>query len=204
MLGVLLEKDISTPEYYPLTVNALVNACNQKTNRDPVVNFDEGTVEAALSLLRHKRLAFELTGGGNRVPKYGHRVPEVMNLGRRELALLCTLLLRGPQTIGELKDRSERLHRFTDLEEVERCLAGLAAREPEPLSVQLPRQPGTKEPRYAQLLTGPVDLTTTAGTAATAPVRGDRISQLEAEVSELREELSRMRQEWDEFRRQFL
>src|SRR5712692_8441426 len=133
VLGSLLEKEITTPEYYPLTLNALVNACNQKSNRDPLVSYDEDTVKRALESLRMKGLVLEITGGGNRVPKHGQRFSEALNLGRRELAILCELMLRGPQTSGELRSRTERLHEFTDLTEVESCLKGLMERDPNPL-----------------------------------------------------------------------
>src|SRR5919205_4452469 len=126
VLGSLLEKEIATPEYYPLSLNALVNACNQKSNRDPVVSYDEDTVEAALETLRTKGLAFRITGRDSRVPKHGQRFTEQFNLGRREAALMCVLLLRGPQTPGELRGRAERLYTFDDLEAVESTLARLA------------------------------------------------------------------------------
>src|SRR3989442_549402 len=134
VLGSLLEKDITTPEYYPLTLNALVNACNQKSSREPVVHYDEQTVEQALEMLQSKRLATRLSGPGHRVEKFGHRLGEQLNLGRREVALLCVLMLRGPQTIGELRGRTERMHDFADLDEVTRVLESLAARQPEPLA----------------------------------------------------------------------
>src|SRR5271163_4541859 len=144
VLGALLEKEITTPEYYPLSLNALVNACNQKSNRDPMVNFDPTQVEQALLLLREKGLLVTTTGAGSRVPKYGHRIAEKLNLGRRELAVLCELMLRGPQTAGELRTRGERMHPFDDLAEV----LSVIERQPE-LIVKLPRRPGEKEVRYA-------------------------------------------------------
>ncbi len=137
VLGSLLEKEITTPEYYPLSLNALVNACNQKSNRDPVVHFDEETVERVLSMLRDKGLLLTATGAGSRVPKYGHRLSEKLNLGRRELAILCELMVRGPQTLGELRTRAERMHRFDDVSEVESVLD----RMPE-LVTKLPRRAG--------------------------------------------------------------
>ncbi len=146
VLGCLIEKEITTPEYYPLTLNALINACNQKSNRDPVVTYEEDDVAEALDRLRHKQLVMTLTGGGNRVPKYGHRLQERLNLGRREVALLCELLVRGPQTVGELRDRAGRMHRFTDSDEVERCLRALSERAEQPFVRVLPKLPGTKEP----------------------------------------------------------
>ena len=146
VLGALVEKEITTPEYYPLTLNALVNACNQKSSREPVVNYGEDTVSQALTLLRNKGLGVRITGAGHRVEKHGHTLGEKLNLGRREMALLCVLMLRGPQTVGELRGRTERMHDFGDLEEVERCLEALAARYP-PLTDyarflgKLPRRP---------------------------------------------------------------
>src|SRR6266446_5912703 len=130
VIGALLEKEITTPENYPLTLNALVNACNQKSSREPVVNYDEATVLQALAMLRAKGLALMISGAGHRVEKYSHTLGEKLNLGRREAALLCVLMLRGPQTLGELRSRTERMHDFVELEEVERCLESLAVREP--------------------------------------------------------------------------
>src|SRR3954469_23397012 len=155
VLGALIEKEATTPEYYPLTLNALVNACNQKSNRDPVVTFEEDDVAEAIDCLRHKQLVSVLTGGGNRVPKYGHRLQDRLNLGRREVALLCELLVRGPQTAAELKERGARMHRFTDIEEVSTCLQGLSERPEQSYVTLLPRQTGMKEQRWAQLLSGP-------------------------------------------------
>jgi uncharacterized protein YceH (UPF0502 family) len=198
VLGALLEKEITTPEYYPLTLNALVNACNQKSNRDPVVTYDDEIVEHALALLREKRLAFQVTGAGMRVPKFGHRIVEVLNLGRRELAILCELLVRGPQTVGELRNRSERMHRFDDLEGVEACLRNLAERPDQPLVKQLERQPGTKEPRWAHLLSGDVVETQQAGVESIA-TRTDRVTTLENEVRELRERIEILERQWREF-----
>ena len=143
VLGALVEKEITTPEYYPLTLNALVNACNQKSNREPMVAYDDETVADALASLKDKKLSFTLTGVGMRVPKFGHRMVETMNMGRREVAILCELLNRGPQTVGELRTRSERMHKFSDLDEVESCLRGLADREP-PFVARLERQSGMK------------------------------------------------------------
>jgi uncharacterized protein len=197
VLGALLEKEITTPEYYPLTLNALVNACNQKSNRDPVVSYDDEIVEQALALLRDKRLAFQLTGAGMRVPKFGHRIVEVLNLGRRELAILCELMVRGPQTVGELRNRSERMHRFDDLEGVETCLRNLAERPDQALVKQLERQPGTKEPRWAHLLSG--DVVETMHSTDTASTRTDRMATLESEVRELRERLESLERQWKEF-----
>lgn len=188
VLGALLEKDLTTPEYYPLSLNALVNACNQKSNRDPVVEYDEETVRAALAALDERGLAGETSGG--RVPKYGHRFGEVFNLGRGELALICTLLLRGPQTPGELRSRTDRMHRFDDLDVLEGCLRRLEEREPQPLARQLPRQPGHKEVRYAHLFSGEP-----AAPAVTPPSK-DRLTRVE-------EELAALREEFEQFKKQF-
>jgi len=204
VLGCLLEKEITTPEYYPLSLNALVNACNQKSNRDPVVEFDSETVGQALESLRDKGLLLAITGAGSRVPKYGHRISEKLNLGRRELAILCELMLRGPQTLGELRTRSERMHRFDDLAEVEAVLDRL----PE-LVVKLPRRPGEKEIRYAHLLSGTPAIPETYEEAAPARSdrpdldRSDRINALETEVTQLRDEIENLKEQFAAFRRQF-
>jgi uncharacterized protein len=204
VLGCLIEKEITTPEYYPLTLNSLTLACNQKSNRDPVVAFDEDTVHAALDALREKRLVNERSGAGSRVPKYLHRITEVFNLGRRDTALLCELMLRGPQTTGELRNRSERMHPFTDLEEVERCLEGLMQFEPQPLATRLPRQQGTKEARYAHLLSGEPESRETAAPILPQRTGGtDRIAALEAEIESLRDRLDKLEQEFSDFRRAF-
>ncbi len=202
VLGVLIEKEIATPEYYPLTLNALVNACNQKSNRDPAVDYDEATVEQALDGLRRKKLAATLSGAGMRVPKHRELFSEALNLGRRELALLCELMLRGPQTVGELHSRTERLHRFDGVEEVASCLDRLIGHQPEPLAIRLPRRPGTKEPRYAHLLCGEV----APDAVPEAPPRAqsqDRFAALEAEISELRREIDLLKRELAQFRKQF-
>src|SRR5438477_7967571 len=147
VLGALIEKEATTPEYYPLSLNALVNACNQKSNREPVSEYDQDTVEDAVERLREKRLALTIVGSG-RVKKYAQRISETLNLGRRELAVLCTLLLRGPQTLGEIRDRSERIFAFADPTEAERVLDKLAEYSEHSLAKKLPRQAGQKEPRY--------------------------------------------------------
>src|SRR5208283_5463949 len=156
VLGSLIEKDITTPDYYPLSLNALVNACNQKNNRDPVMALDEAAVRDALNSLQEKRLAGPARGADSRVTKYEHRAQEVFNFTRGETAILCVLLLRGPQTPGELRGRTERMHRFEDLTEVQSTLQRLMQRDP-PLARVLPRQPGTKESRYKHLLAGDVE-----------------------------------------------
>jgi uncharacterized protein len=212
VLGALIEKQITTPDYYPLTLNALTNACNQLTNREPVVAFEESTVVRALDGLRDKRLATLFTGQESRVAKYKHSLTDALLLTPGELALLCVLMLRGPQTIGELRTRSERLFAFDTLPEVEETLNALATRQPQSLIAKLPRQPGTKESRYAQLLSGPVE--TTAATSsesgprpepATLAVRAEneRIARLEQDMAGLRRELTDLQQKFAEFRKQF-
>lgn len=209
VLGALIEKQITTPDYYPLTLNALTNACNQLTNREPVVAFDEQTVVRAVDGLREKRLATLYAGAESRVAKYKHTLTDALLLTPGEVALLCVLMLRGPQTLGELRPRTERLYKFDTLPEIEAALEALAARQPQPLVAKLPRQPGTKESRYAQLLAGPGERTATPGEAAPAPAASpsvaapDRITQLEQEVADLRRELAEVRQELASFRRQF-
>jgi uncharacterized protein YceH (UPF0502 family) len=208
VLGALLEKEITTPEYYPLSLNALVNACNQKSNREPVVSYDEETVLQAIDRLREKSLALVSTGRESRVPKYLHRLSEKFNFDRRELAILCVLLLRGPQTPGELRGRTQRMYEFDDLEGVEATLSRLMEREPDPLVKRLARQPGTKESRYAHLLCGDVaDIY--AGAAPERPpeqrpaVSDDRVAALEEEVRGLRQEIRDLREQFAEFRKQF-
>lgn len=183
VLGSLIEKEATTPEYYPLSLNALVNACNQKSNREPVMELDDSTVRDAIESLRAKKLAFVIEG--SRVTKFSQRISETLNLGRREMAVLCTLLLRGPQTLGEIKDRSERMFALTDLEETERVLQKLAEWPDGPLVTKLPRQSGQKESRYAHLLAGEVQA---EAAPEPAPVRG-KVAELEEQISTLRDEM---------------
>jgi len=194
VLGALLEKEATTPEYYPLTLNALMAACNQKSNRFPVVEFGESDVHQALAGLRSKGMAAEIIGSG-RVSKFAQRYTEKLNLGRRESAILCVLLLRGPQTLGEIKGRTERVYEFADLEEVELVLQKLAAREDGALTQRLPASPGMKEPRWAQTLGGPVEFLAPAVREAGG---SDRMTALEAEVAKLREEVAELRRRLDE------
>jgi uncharacterized protein len=195
VLGCMLEKEIATPAYYPLSLNALVNACNQKSNREPVVNYDDAVAEAALEGLRAKGLALRTIGGDSRVPKHGQRFTEHFNLGRREAAVMCLLLLRGPQTVGELRGRSERLYEFDDLQAVEDTLNRLAEIE---FVRQMPRQLGFKEQRWSHLLCGEPELIAEAAPAAAerGPSERDRIAALEASLADLR-------REFDEFRKKF-
>ncbi|MGH9496312.1 MAG: YceH family protein [Candidatus Sulfotelmatobacter sp.] len=219
VLGALIEKDITTPDYYPLSLNALVNACNQKNNRDPVMTLDESSVRDALSTLQEKRLAGPARGADSRVTKFEHRSQEVFNFDRREIAVICVLLLRGPQTPGELRSRTDRMYHFEALEDVVSTLDRLAQREP-PLAKILPRQPGTKESRYTHLFSGePVEAdvaetnveralpsaSSGQGLSATPATNSnaERIVALEKEVAALRTELTEVRQQLAAFRKQF-
>lgn len=216
VLGALIEKQITTPDYYPLTLNALTNACNQLSNRDPVVAFDEQAVVRAIDGLRDKRLATLFAGAESRVAKYKHTLNDALLLTPGEVALLCVLMLRGPQTLGELRTRTERMFKFDTLPEVESALQALAARQPQPLVARLPRAPGTKESRYAQLFAGPIEAAAGAATAFTpesapapetatpaAGVEPDRVAKLEQEVADLRRQLGELQQTLADFRKQF-
>src|SRR6202795_2308388 len=209
VLGALIEKDITTPDYYPLSLNALVNACNKKKNRGPGIGLSEDAVRAALDSLQAQRLAGPARGADSRVTKYEHRLQEVFNFDRREIAILCVLLLRGAQTPGELRGRAERMYRFEELEDVTATLDRLSQRQP-PLAAVLPRQPGTKESRYMHLFSS--DAPAAVGVdLARAPLRqgqgrlsgasdhvrsttDDRLSNLENELQELRREVADMQQ----------
>jgi uncharacterized protein len=187
VLGALIEKESTTPEYYPMSLNSLVAACNQKTNRWPVTDYTEGDVTAALDGLKPRGYAAAITGG-SRVTKFAQRFIEKLNLGRRETAILCVLMLRGPQTVGEIKGRSERMYSFADLDETETVLQKMGT-----LVQKLPHAPGTKEPRFAQTLAGAVEF------AAVAPAHSpDRLGTLEAEVAKLRDEVAELRRRLDE------
>ena len=205
VLGALVEKDITTPDYYPLSLNALINACNQKNNREPVTNFDEETVRLALRNLSDKQLAGMARGADGRVAKYEHHLQEVFNFTRAETAILCVLLLRGPQTPGELRGRGERMHRFEDLDEVLSGLQQLMRREP-PLAKALGRRPGTKEIRYAHLLSGDVEAwEPPSENVYSGGVTDDneRVAHLEAQVATLQSEVAELKQQMAEFRKQF-
>jgi hypothetical protein len=208
VLGSLVEKDVTTPDYYPLSLNALVNASNQKNNRDPVMTLDEDTVRQALDTLQAKRLAGPTSGADSRVTKYEHRLQEVFNFTRGETAILCVLLLRGPQTPGELRGRTERMHRFEDLTEVQSSLQRLMQRDPALVRV-LARQPGTKESRYKHLLAGDAEDAPDVARAATpASVSGDladvdRITRLEEELADVRTEVADIKQQFATFRKLF-
>jgi uncharacterized protein YceH (UPF0502 family) len=202
---------MSTPDNYPLSLNALTTACNQKTSRDPVAEYDDQTVLDAIELLRQRQMAATLTGRDHRVPKYRHWLPETLRIGNRELAVLCVMMLRGPQTIGELKERTHRLHEFEDLSSVETCLQKLAERQPEPLAVLLPRRPGEREPRWAHLMSGEPVISaepdryavTESPTRRPASDQESRIAALEAKVESLSEQVGQLVQQLEAFRRQF-
>lgn len=203
MLGALIEKEITTPEYYPLSLNALTNACNQKNNRDPVVSYEDEDVREALERLRHRGLSFVRTGAGSRVEKFGQRFQEQFNFGRREIAVLDVLMLRGPQTLGELRNNSARMHHFDDLEAVERTLQGLTDWQGQRFVIQLPRTVGIKEPRWAHLLSGEPPVAEAAAPAGgAAPARQDRLMALEEEVARLRADLEVLRADFDALKRQ--
>jgi uncharacterized protein YceH (UPF0502 family) len=211
VLGSLVEKQVTTPEYYPLTLNSLTLACNQKNNRNPVTSLDENTVAEALESLREKNLTYVFHGSNSRVPKYKHVMTEVLHLNPKELAVMCVLMLRGTQTPGELRSNGSRLYSFSGLEEVDETLNGLIAREPEPLVTRLPRQAGQKEVRYAQLLSGELAFEASAETEAAAALRplparrsdSERVAKLEAEIEELRSSFGELKEQFEGFKRQF-
>jgi uncharacterized protein YceH (UPF0502 family) len=207
--GALVEKQVTTPEYYPLTLNALVNACNQTSNREPVVSYDGQTVAGAIDTLREKGLAREVRTADGRVPKYRHVLDEALSLSKAELAVMCVLMLRGAQTVGELRGRTERLYSFSGLQFVEATLEGLMNRGEgrAPLVVRLPRGAGQKEARFAHLLAGEVHVDESATVETSTPrgarVDGERVARLEEEVGALRRELSELKGQFAEFKRQF-
>ena len=208
VLGALVEKEVTTPDYYPLSLNALINACNQRSNREPVMNLDEEDVRQALHGLENKGLAGRARGADGRVTKYEHWLGEAFNFSRAETALLCVLLLRGPQTPGELRGRTERLHSFEEITDVLAGIQKLMEREP-PLAAVLPRQPGTKEARYAHLLSGPVETMQAAAThTASGEAAGhnagpgnaevnERIDRMEAAIDELRQQVEALARKID-------
>jgi uncharacterized protein YceH (UPF0502 family) len=206
VLGSLIEKDITTPDHYPLSLNALVNACNQKNNRDPIMTLDEDSVRHALGSLQEKRLAGPAGGADSRVTKYEHRLQEVFNFDRREIAIVCVLLLRGPQTPGELRGRSERMYHFETLDDVQSTIQRLTDRQPSLVKI-LPRQPGTKESRYIHLFGDiPADDATPlpAPRHASASAHDDsRIAAVEEDVASLRTEVAELRQQLSDLKKQF-
>lgn len=210
VLGALVEKQVTTPEYYPLTLNSLTLACNQKNNRNPVTSYDETTVAHALETLREKNLTYVFHGSTSRVPKYKHVMTEVFHLSPQELAVMCVMMLRGTQTPGELRSNGSRLYEFSGLEEVDETLNGLTSREPEPLVVRLPRQPGQKEVRYAHLLSGEVAIeaaveSETAPRASTSSRRSDsdRVARLEQDVEALKSSFEELKEQFEGFKKQF-
>jgi hypothetical protein len=206
VLSALIEKEITMPDYYPLSLNALTNACNQKSNRFPVMALEESAVREALDDLSRKWLAGPMSTADSRVTKYGHRAQEVFNFDRRETALLCELMLRGPQTLGELRQHAERMYRFDDLSTLEGTLQKLVDRQP-PLVKKLARVPGTKEPRYAQLLGGdkPEWTAPPAEPHFLAPsvVTIDRVPRLEMELEQVKQQLADLQRQFAEFKKQF-
>lgn len=206
VLGSLVEKQLTTPEYYPLTLNALTAACNQKSNREPVVSYDETTITVAVDTLRDKNLVYLYYGSNSRAVKYKHMLPSVYELDEAGVAIIAVLLLRGPQTLGELRERTGRLHEFSGLGEVQETLDGLTRRD-EPLVIKLERQPGQKEARYAHLLSGEIDQqvmpVVRESSAVPSGAKNDRIEALEAEVEKLRSDFASLRETFDEFRKQF-
>lgn len=208
VLGSLIEKQITTPEYYPLTLNALVAACNQKNNRNPVSSYTESEVDDALFSLRDKNLAYVFHGSTSRVPKYKHVVAEVMHLSPPQVAVMCVLMLSGAQTMGEIRTRGSRLYQFSGLEEVEQTLRELAGKEDEPMVIKLPRQPGQKDARFVHLLSGPPDLEMMAeATPSSRPHRRedepDRINKLEEQVRELTRQIEGLSTQFQQFKKQF-
>jgi len=206
VLGSLIEKQITTPEYYPLTLNSLTAACNQKNNRNPVTSLSESEVENALYTLREKNLAYVFHGSTSRVPKYKHVAPEVLQLTPVELAALCVLMLSGPLTVGEVRTRGSRLYEFSGLEEVEQTLHSLAARDPEPLVIKLPRQVGQKDARFAHLLSGEPEFEQFETAAEKHTRRGsdsERVAKLEAQVQTLTQQVESLTTQFEEFKKQF-
>jgi len=205
VLASLVEKQLTTPEYYPLTLNALTAACNQKSNRDPVMSLGETEIQTAIDSLRDQSLVYLYYGTGTRTVKYKHMLPGVYELDAAGVAVIAVLMLRGPQTIGEIRERSGRMHEFGDLNEVQETLDDLARRD-EPLLVRLERQPGQKEARYAHLLSGEIDvssLSTPAEKRSSGSADPSRTEALEGEVAALKQELAEFKATFNEFRKQF-
>ncbi len=209
VLGALIEKQITTPEYYPLTLNALTAACNQKNNRNPVSSYTESEIDDALFSLRDKNLAYVFHGSTSRVPKYKHVVPEVMHLTTPEVAALCVLMLSGPQTVGEIRTRGYRLYEFASLEEADRTLDSLSVHDDEPLVMKLPRQPGQKEARFAQLLAGQPEIEQMSETSVVTErsprktTDSEHVAKLEEQVQALTEQVANLTSQFEEFKKQF-
>jgi len=207
VLGSLIEKQITTPEYYPLTLNALAAACNQKNNRNPVMSLTEAEVERALDSLREKNLAYVFYGSTSRVPKFKHVAPEILQLSPPELAVMCVLMLSGAQTAGEVRTRGSRLYEFKGLDEVDETLHALSTHDPEPLVTKLPRHPGQKESRFAQLLTGAVQSEDVAPEPAphkrASRTQGEEINELTHRVDSLKQQVEELQQQFQQFKKQF-
>jgi len=205
VLGSLIEKQITTPEYYPLTLNSLTAACNQKNNRNPITSLAESEVEDALYTLREKNLAYVFHGSTSRVPKYKHVAPEVLHVTPPELAAMCVLMLSGPQTVGEIRTRGHRLYEFSGLEEVDETLRALKTKD-EPMVMSLPRQPGQKEARFAHLLSGEPEIEISEAGAEKHPRRAgdpDRVTKLEEQVQTLAQQVENLTTQFEEFKKQF-
>ena len=205
VLGSLIEKQITTPEYYPLTLNSLTAACNQKNNRNPITSLAESEVDEALYSLRDKNLAYVFHGSTSRVPKYKHVAPEVLHLTPPELAAMCVLMLSGPQTVGEIRTRGYRLYEFSGLDEVDETLRALKTKD-EPMVVSLPRQPGQKEARFAHLLSGEPEIELSETTVEKHPRRAndpDRVAKLEEQVQTLTQQVENLTTQFEEFKKQF-
>lgn len=205
IVGCLIEKEATTPEYYPLTLNALINACNQKSNRFPMVEYDEKTVNQALEALREKNIVYVFYGSTSRVPKYKHILPKLLEIDLHEVAILCVLMLRGFQTIGELRDRTGRIYEFVSLDEVHQTLEELKKRE-EPLVFEIPKQPGQKESRFAHLLSGEISaemLEISSHTPSGNQSKQEQLAKLESEIEELKTNFTSLRAEFEEFKKQF-
>jgi uncharacterized protein len=209
VLGALIEKEMTTPEYYPMSLNALTNACNQKSNRDPVMEISENDCFAAIETLKDKRLGWQFSSAGGRVPKYEHNLKSLYSFSKEEIAVICVLLLRGPQTVGEIRIRTDRLCSFSSLNETESTIRNLISREDGPFVVELPRQPGRKESRFMHLLAGQPEIALqennedlSGGQNMSAVTGTDRISTLEKDVILLRNDLDELRQQFIEFKKQ--
>jgi len=205
VLGSLIEKQITTPEYYPLTLNSLTAACNQKNNRNPITSLAESEVDEALYSLRDKNLAYVFHGSTSRVPKYKHVAPEVLHLTPPELAAMCVLMLSGPQTVGEIRTRGYRLYEFSGLDEVDETLRSLKTKD-EPMVVSLPRQPGQKEARFAHLLSGEPEIELSETTVEKHPRRAndpERVAKLEEQVQTLTQQVENLTTQFEEFKKQF-
>ncbi|MGA1869717.1 MAG: YceH family protein [bacterium] len=202
ILGSLIEKEMTTPDYYPLTLNALTNACNQKSNRDPVMSLEKNIIIRTLDEMRIKKLVVQKEAMDSRVPKYAQTLDTLFGFSQKEVALICALLLRGPQTVGEIHIHTSRMNKFNDLSDVEATLKELAEREGGPFIIKLPRQSGQRESRYAHLFCGEVDFEKIAS-AQINTENGDRLAKLETALDSLRSEFDELRQRFFEFIKQF-